>query len=209
MKTNCLVVLLLVALVVGLSACGEEQPGQKAAVEINKAAPAAPAQSAAVVAPVAGQTPALAAAVKPGDPKGAQGPEDPPPPLAVPQGYRYEPRGRRDPFVNPLPKTEVVDKDGLKPVVRPDGLPGVLVSEVRLSGIVNSSQPSMKKAMLVVGKSTYFAKQGDSLFDGVLKEIRSDEVIFLMVSSKTKEPVNRETVVRTGGKSTTLAGDKK
>jgi DUF917 family protein len=67
----------------------------------------------------------------------------------------------------------------------------------------------MKKAMLVVGKSTYFAKQGDSLFDGVLKEIRSNEVVFSMVSSKTKEPVNRETVVRTGGSSTTSAGDKK
>jgi hypothetical protein len=207
MKTNRLLVLLLAPSLMGLSACGGEQAGQKAAVEINKAA--APAQTAAVVPPVAGKIPALAAASKPGDPKGAQGPEDPPPPLAVPQGYRYEPRGRRDPFVNPLPKTPVEDKDGQRPVVRPNGLPGVLVSEIRLSGIVNSSQPTMKKAMLVVGKSTYFAKQGDSLFDGVVKEIRSNEVVFSMVSSKTKEPVNRETVVRTGGSSTTSAGDKK
>ena len=67
----------------------------------------------------------------------------------------------------------------------------------------------MKKAMLVVGRSTYFARKGDSLFDGVVKEIRPNEVVFTMVSATTKKPVNRETVVRTGGSSVTLAGEKK
>ena len=39
------------------------------------------------------------------------------------------------------------------------------------------------------------------MFDGVVKEIRPNEVVFSMVSTTTKQPVNRETVVRTGGSS--------
>jgi hypothetical protein len=95
------------------------------------------------------------------------------------------------------------------PVVRPDGLPGVLVSEVKLSGIVHSTDNEMNKAMLVVGRNTYFAKKGDRLFDGVVKEIRRNEVVFGMVSASTRKPVNRDTVVRTGASSGTSAGEKK
>jgi hypothetical protein len=133
---------------------------------------------------------------------------DPPPALTVPQGYSYEPRGRRDPFVNPVPKP-VGGETVARPLIRPDGLPGVLVSEVKLSGIIYSPQATMKKAILVVGRSTYFAGQGDSLFDGVVREIRPNEVVFSMVSTTTKQPVNRETVVRTGGSSVTLVGENK
>jgi Tfp pilus assembly protein PilP len=136
--------------------------------------------------------------------------EDPPPALSVPAGYRYEPRGRRDPFVNPVPKPERAGADETPvPVVRPDGLPGVLVSEVKLSGIVHSSDKTMNKAMLVVGRNTYFAKKGDHLFDGVIKEIRPNEVVFSMVSATTRRPINRDTVVRTGASSGTSAGEKK
>ena len=83
------------------------------------------------------------------------------------------------------------------------------MSEVKLSGIIYSPQATMKKAILVVGRSTYFAGQGDSLFDGVVREIRPNEVVFSMVSTTTKQPVNRETVVRTGGSSVTLVGENK
>ena len=143
-------------------------------------------------------------------PKAAAKVEDPPPPLSVPAGYRYEPRGRRDPFVNPVPKTQGggLAEDPI-PVVRPDGLPGVRVSEVKLSGIVHSTDNEMNKAMLVVGRNTYFAKKGDRLFDGVVKEIRRNEVVFGMVSASTRKPVNRDTVVRTGASSGTSAGEKK
>lgn len=191
-----------------MSACAGEPEGQKAGADIK---PAAAPQAAAAAAAVAGQPPAAKpAGAKPPDGKvAAQIADEPPPPLAVPPGYSYQPRGRRDPFVNPLPKTspEGVVED--KAVIRPDGLPGVLVSEVKLSGIIYSPVQTMKKAMLVVGRSTYFARQGDSLFDGVIKEIRPNEVVFAMVSTTTKQPVNRETVVRTGGSSVTLAGEKK
>src|SRR5436190_17886681 len=60
----------------------------------------------------------------------AQTPEEPRPVLAVPPGYHYETHGRRDPFVNPIPKPPPV------PVVvevkpdRPPGLKGAYVNDV-------------------------------------------------------------------------------
>ena len=202
MRTRPFAFVLLLVTFLALSACTEEQAGQKAAVDVKAAAAAKAAPAAAAVAgkpqaakkPAAGQT--------------AQVEIDPPPALTVPQGYSYEPRGRRDPFVNPVPKP-VGGETVARPLIRPDGLPGVLVSEVKLSGIIYSPQATMKKAILVVGRSTYFAGQGDSLFDGVVREIRPNEVVFSMVSTTTKQPVNRETVVRTGGSSVTLVGENK
>ena len=53
------------------------------------------------------------------------------PPLAVPEGYRYNPAGRRDPLVDPRsPVVVEVDTGPVIPDVRPQGLPGVLLNEV-------------------------------------------------------------------------------
>ena len=98
---------------------------------------------------------------------------DPPPLSRFRRAIVTSPRGRRDPFVNPIPKP-AGGETVTRPLIRPDGLPGVLVSEVKLSGIIYSPQATMKKAILVVGRSTYFAGQGDSLFDGVVREIPSE-----------------------------------
>jgi len=211
MKRNPIAIPVLSLAFLLLAACSGEQAGQKAGADLKTTAAT---QAAATTAAVAGQPAATTAvagqsapakpatAAKPGQPA-AQAQNDPPPALAVPPGYSYQPRGRRDPFVNPLPKAPA-DQQEAKATVRPDGLPGVLVSEIKLSGIVYSPVQTMKKAMLVVGRSTYFARQGDALFDGVIKEIRPNEVVFAMISTTTKQPVNRETVVRTGGSSVTL-----
>ena len=199
MKRHGVTILVFAAAFLVLSACGGGEVAQKAAVDIKAAPAAVPAPAAAAVA-----APAAPAAGT----KVAEAEDEPPPPLTVPRGYRYEPRGRRDPFVNPQPKPVGAAAE-VKPTIRPDGLPGVLVSEVKVSGIIYSPEPTMKKAMLSAGKKTYFAAQGDSLFDGVIKEIRPNEVVFTMLSTATKQPVNKETTVPTGGSSATLAGEKK
>src|SRR4030095_3483232 len=130
-------------------------------------------------------------------------------PLSVPAGFRYHADGRRDPFVNPVQKDSTPEPTGTpKPLVRPDGLPGVLVSEVRLTGIIRAADVSMTKAILSVGRETYCAREGNSLCDGVVKEIRPNEVVFMIVSTSTKQPVNKEMVVATG-KTAALAGEKK
>jgi hypothetical protein len=194
-----------------------KKPAAADAAKAPANAAKAPADAKTPVAADAAKTPASAdAAKKPAanDPKSAAAKsakvDDPPPPLSVPPGFEYTPRGRRDPFINPVPRPQVggTTEEAL-PLARPDGLPGVLVSEVKLTGIVHSADPTLNKAMLVVGKNTYFGKRGDSLFDGVIKEIRRNEVVFAMVSATTRKPINRDTVVRTGSSSGTSAGEKK
>lgn len=143
-------------------------------------------------------------------PARAQVADDPAPVLSVPEGFRYDQRGRRDPFVNPVPKpaAERSQEEQLPP--RPDGLPGVLVGEAKIAGIVTSREPGMNKAIInAPGRRTYFAVRGETLYDGVIKEIRSDAVVFTMISPVTKRPVDREMIVKTGTSAGTTAGEKK
>ncbi len=134
--------------------------------------------------------------------------EDPAPVLSVPEGFRYDQRGRRDPFVNPMPKPAAPPPE--VPTIRPDGLPGVLVAEAKIAGIVTSKEPGMTKAIISApNRKTYFAISGETLFDGVIKEIRPDAVVFTMISPLTKRPVDREMTVKTGTSAGSTAGEKK
>lgn len=110
-------------------------------------------------------------------PQKQQEQEDALPVLTVPPGYKYDARGRRDPFVNPIPKPK--DEQPVTPVVRPPGLRGVLVSETTIIGIVTSKDPMMNVAVIQApGSKTYFASRGDALYDAVVKEIQGDAVVF-------------------------------
>lgn len=136
-------------------------------------------------------------------------PEEPRPVLAVPQGYRYDSRGRRDPFVNPVPKAPpAVVATEVKPE-RPLGLKGALVSEVAVLGVlVARDDDSMTRAILRVPgmKAPVIVIRGESLFDGAIKEIRPDAVIFARKPGKdSSDPSeDRELVKRVSS-----AGDKK
>jgi len=122
-------------------------------------------------------------------------PVDTPPVLTVPSGYKYEPHGRRDPFVNPVPKPKAPEPE--IPVVRPPGLRGVLITEIALVGIVSSKEPGMNKAVVKApGNKIYFVAGGDELFDAVVKEIRPDAVVFTQTPrGQSRTPVRD--VVRT------------
>src|SRR6516225_6687201 len=61
--------------------------------------------------------------------------EQPLPVLAVPKDYHYNARGRRDPFVNPVPKPVIPKSEVPAIVARPPGLKGVLVAEAQIIGI--------------------------------------------------------------------------
>ena len=122
-------------------------------------------------------------------------PEEPPSVLTVPPNYTYKSDGRRDPFLNPIPKPETPEEAAAPPVVRPPGLPGLLLAEVKLSGVVTSSEPGMTKAVITgPGRKMYFAMRGDSLFDAVIKEIRTDTVVFTVVSPLTRLKTEKEVV---------------
>jgi hypothetical protein len=113
--------------------------------------------------------------------------EEPPPVLTVPKNYRYESRGRRDPFVNPVPRP--VSAGPVIPASRPPGLKGVLVSEAMIAGVVTSREPSMNVVIIngPAGRS-YFARIGDELYDAIVKDIRLDTVTFALNSPPTTGP---------------------
>jgi hypothetical protein len=111
--------------------------------------------------------------------------ETPLSPLAVPKDYHYNGRGRRDPFVNPIPKPAVSAPNvpgGLRAPECPQsqGLKGVLIGQASIVGVVTSREPSMNVAIIgAPGGKTYFAHIGDSLCDGVVKSIKLDVVTFM------------------------------
>jgi len=89
--------------------------------------------------------------------------------------YKYEAKGRRDPFRS-LDVSETVQAS-VAPAVRAPGLKGQLVSEINLAGIVKSKNHYMAMATGYRGK-TYFLQPNDELYDGKVIEIKSDAVIF-------------------------------
>ena len=120
-------------------------------------------------------------------------PEEPSPVLSVPRDYHYNARGRRDPFVNPVPKP--VEKDLPAITLRPAGLKGVLITEADIIGIVFSREPSMNVVTIQVpGGKRYFARIGDALYDGIIKSIKADSVTFALTASNADPKLPREIV---------------
>lgn len=98
-----------------------------------------------------------------------------PDPSQAPQGYAYNPAGRRDPFVS-------LAHRGSDPrttsTVRPEGLPGLPVAEVSVKGIVQSEGGFL--AMLQApDNKTYIVRSGDRLLDATVKAIVADAVVFV------------------------------
>jgi len=118
-------------------------------------------------------------------------PEEPSPVLSVPTDYHYDARGRRDPFVNPVPKP--VEKAPPAVTLRPAGLKGVLVTEADIIGIVVSREPSMNLVTIQApGGKRYFARIGDALYDGIIKSIKADGVTFALTASNADPKLPRE-----------------
>ncbi|HEX2339777.1 MAG TPA: hypothetical protein VHI98_04785 [Vicinamibacterales bacterium] len=114
--------------------------------------------------PLPGQLPAGAAKEKE--------PEKTAPP--VPDVFTYNPEGRRDPFVSLL-----LRGGDMKPTreSRPDGLPGLLISEISLRGILKDKTGFVA---MVSGpdNKTHIIRGNDKVFDGTVKAITADSVIF-------------------------------
>ena len=98
-----------------------------------------------------------------------------PPATAEPpaqSAYVYQIEGRRDPFVSLLGR-------GMDPKggVRPAGMPGMLIAEVSLKGILKDRTGYFA---LIQGpdNKTYQVRSGDKLLDGSVKSINGEAVIF-------------------------------
>lgn len=133
-----------------------------------------------------------AQAEKPPAPPAQQ--EEPPPVLSVPKDYHYSAHGRRDPFVNPIPKPK--GAAAVQAPARPPGLKGVLVAEAAIVGVVTSKEPSMNVVILSAPgvKTPYFAHVGDTLFDAFVKSIKKDTVTFALNARQPDPKAVREIV---------------
>lgn len=122
---------------------------QSRPTQARPAAPAAPAFGAAQSAPAR---------------------QAPPPP-----SYVYDPEGRRDPFI---PLLNRGDQRGQGGSARPDGLPGLMVGDVALKGIVLSRGAYLA---MIQGPDTktYIVRNGDRLFDGTVKAVTADAIVFV------------------------------
>jgi Tfp pilus assembly protein PilP len=137
-------------------------PGTLVLVVAMAGAPAPPQGKPA--APPAAQQPAA----KPGAPA-APPPADPAPP---PPSYSYNPENRRDPFVSLLAAS-----DPRSAAVRPPGVAGMLISEVRVKGILRDRTGFI--AMIQGPETkTFTVRAGEKLFDGSIKAITADSVVF-------------------------------
>ena len=87
--------------------------------------------------------------------------------------FAYDPAGRRDPFISLLEGKKLVDED--KP--RPPGLPGMLIEELKLEGIIQTSSGILA---FVQGrdKISYIIRPGTKLYNGEVVEILPKKVVF-------------------------------
>lgn len=87
--------------------------------------------------------------------------------------FSYDPAGRRDPFVS------LVDRGPAQVTTdaRAEGLPGMLIQEVNLKGIMKERSGFIA---LVQGpdRKTYPIRTGQRLLDGTVKSITHDAIVF-------------------------------
>ena len=141
------------------------QAAQQKNAEALPQTPAAPAPASATRPPAAPGQPPESAEQKPD-------PNAPPPPGA---GYTYDPAGRRDPFVSLSARGADLPPGAGQ---RPAGLAGLLIGEVTVKGTFKSPKGGFIALMQAPDGRTYTVKQGDKVFDGSVKAITADAVVF-------------------------------
>ena len=95
-------------------------------------------------------------------------------PSAPSQGYSYDAAGRRDPFVSLVRR----GTDSRGATNRPAGVPGLLIGEITVKGIVKDRSGFIAMVQGPDNKQTHIIRTGDKLMDGTVKAITSEAVVF-------------------------------
>ena len=61
---------------------------------------------------------------------------------------------------------------------RPGGVPGLLISEITLKGVLKSPKGGFIALVQSPDNRTYIVRQGDKVFDGSVKAITAEAVVF-------------------------------
>ena len=91
--------------------------------------------------------------------------------------FSYDPGNRRDPFKSLLVGPERQEFRG----PRPEGIPGLLIEEIDLSGIWRTGRGYVAQVIAGNQKKTYLLKEGDQLYDGDVVSINKNEVVFKQI----------------------------
>ena len=103
-----------------------------------------------------------------------QGETPAPTTVQAPQGYSYDPAGRRDPFVSLLRR----GADPRTTSGRPAGVQGLLIGEAVVKGIVRDRSGFIAMLQGPDTKQTFIVRSGEKLMDGTVKAITFDAVVF-------------------------------
>jgi type IV pilus assembly protein PilP len=108
---------------------------------------------------------------------------------ATGETYRYDPQGRRDPF-----RSLVGPALAREPGTRPPGVPGMLIDEMKLQGIVRTKQ-GLVAMISGPDNNGYLVRVGDKTFDGEVIRITASAVVFRQeVNDPTRIERYREVV---------------
>ena len=92
-------------------------------------------------------------------------------------GVTYDPGTRRDPFKSLLVAPDQLVNRG----PRPEGIPGLLVDEVELTGIIRTPRGYLAQVRTSKNEKGYLIKEGDQLYDGEVVNITRTEVVFKQI----------------------------
>jgi Tfp pilus assembly protein PilP len=109
------------------------------------------------------------------------------------ENFSYDPAGRRDPFRSLNAGFEQAADSESEP--RPPGLPGMSVDEIRLEGIIDTPNGILAFCQ---GRDniSYILRPGTKLYDGEVKDIQFDRVVFRKQSNDPKQLKPYEDIVR-------------
>jgi type IV pilus assembly protein PilP len=97
-------------------------------------------------------------------------------PALEPQGYDYNPAGRRDPFISLIRRTTAVS--GVSAHSRPTGIAGLSSDEITMRGVVKG-RDGWKAIVKGADNRTYTVKAGEQLYDGTVRAVTADAMFIL------------------------------
>jgi Tfp pilus assembly protein PilP len=104
----------------------------------------------------------------------------------------YDPSGRRDPFTSLMARGETTMPVGGRPV----GIKGLLIGELSVRGVLRS-KGKLLAIVQAPDNKTYAVHPGDTLFDGTVKVVANDAVIFLQRVDDPLSPVKQREIRKT------------
>ncbi len=111
-------------------------------------------------------------------------------PSLEPNGYDYNPAGRRDPFISLVRRTTQATGTSANP--RPTGLGGLSIEQIRMTGVVKGRQ-GFSAIVKGADNRTYYVKAGDELYDGNVRAVTADAMFLIqnvndpLSDAKTRE----------------------